>query len=105
MVPYLYRYSYLKKYGVALFGDLAHGPDGIRQDLMSVFGVDQESAVLPLIRLVAMKKQHANKRICPCGSGRRLGRCHNSPVNRLRDRLGRYWFRIVEQQLLRQSSA
>jgi hypothetical protein len=104
VVPYLYRYSYIQKYGVAPFGDLAHGPDGIREDLMSLFGVDQESAVLPCVRLVAMKKRHANKRRCPCGSGRRLGRCHNRSVNQLRDRLGRYWFRIVEHQLLRGSS-
>ena len=105
VVPYLYRYSYLKTYGEAPFGDLAHGAEGIREDLRLLFGVDQGWAVLPFVRLVAMKKKHANKRSCPCGSGRRLGRCHNRLVNRLRDRLGRYWFRIVEQQLLRGSSA
>jgi len=105
VVPYLYRYSYLKTYGEAPFGDLAHGADGIREDLRLLFGVDRDSAVLPFVCLVAMKKRQANKRACPCGSGRRLGRCHNRPVNRLRDRLGRFWFRIVEQQLLRGSSA
>jgi SEC-C motif-containing protein len=101
VVPYLYRYSYLKTYGEAPFGDLAHGADGIREDLRLLFGVDRDSAVLPFVCLVAMRKRQANKRACPCGSGRRLGRCHNRPVNRLRDRLGRYWFRIVEQQLRR----
>jgi hypothetical protein len=101
VVPYLYRYSYLKTYGEAPFGDLAHGVDGIREDLRLLFGVDRDSAVLPFVCLVAMKKRQANKRVCPCGTGRRLGRCHNRPVNRLRDRLGRYWFRIVEQQLRR----
>ena len=77
LVPYLYRYSYLKTFGEAPFGDLAHGAEGIREDLGLLLGVDRESAVLPFIRLVAMKKGHANKRECPCGSGRRLGRCHN----------------------------
>lgn len=105
VVPYLYRYSYLKTYGEAPFGDLAHGVDGIREDLRMLFGVDRDSAVLPFVCLVAMKKRQANKRACPCDSGRRLGRCHNRTVNRLRDRLGRFWFRIVEQQLLRGSSA
>jgi hypothetical protein len=101
LVPYLYRYSHLETYGEAPFGDLAHGAEGIREDLRLLFGVERESAVLPFVRLVAMRKRHANKRVCPCGSGRRLGRCHNRSVNRLRDRLGRYWFRMVEQQLLR----
>ncbi len=105
VVPYLYRYSYLKAHDEAPFGDLPHGAEGIQEDLRLLFGVHQESAVLPFVRVVAMKKQHANKRRCPCGSGRRLGHCHNRLVNRLRDRLGRYWFRIVEQQLLRASSA
>jgi hypothetical protein len=53
--------SYLKMYGEAPFGDLAHGAVGIREDF---FGVDRESAVLLLVRLVAMKKRHANKRSC-----------------------------------------
>jgi hypothetical protein len=99
VVPYLYRFSYLKMYGEAPFEDLAHGPDGIREDLRLLFGIDRESAVLPFVRLVAMKKRHANKRACPCDSGLRLGRCHNRVVNRLRERLGRYWFRVLEQQL------
>jgi hypothetical protein len=101
LVPYLYRYSYLKTYGEPPFGELAHGPEGIREDLRSILGVDQGAAVLAFVRLVAMKKQSANKKKCPCGSGRRLGRCHNRVVNRLRHCLGRYWFRIVEQQLFR----
>ena len=92
-------------YDEAPFGDLAHGAEGIREDLRLLFGVDRESAVLPFVRLVAMRKRHANKRVCPCGSGRRLGRCHNRSVNQLRDRLGRYWFRMVEQQLLGGPSA
>lgn len=105
VVPYLYRHSYLQTYGEAPFGDLAHGVEGILEDLRLLFGADRTSAVLPFVRLVAMRKRHANKRVCPCGSGRRLGRCHNRSVNRLRDRLGRYWFRIAEQQLLGGSSA
>jgi len=29
---------------------------------------------------------------CPCGTGMRLGRCHNRKLNTLRDKLGRRWF-------------
>ena len=90
--PYLFRYSYLKTYGEAPFGNLAQGADGIREDLRFLFGVDRDSAVLPFARLVAMKKRQANNRVCPCGNGRRPRRCHNLLVNRLRDRLNRIGF-------------
>jgi hypothetical protein len=99
VLPYFYRYSYLKTYGEAPFSDLPHGREGIREDLRLLLGVDRRSAVVPFVGLIAMKKRHANKRRCPCGSGRLLGRCHNRQVNRLRNRLGRYWFRLVRLQL------
>jgi hypothetical protein len=104
VIPYLYRYSYLKTHGEAPFGDLEHGAEGIREDLRLLFGVDAKSAVSAFVHLVGMKKRHANKGACPCGSGRRLGRCHNRLINRLRNRLGRYWFRVLQQQLLGTSS-
>ena len=44
------------------------------------------------VRLTAMRKRHANKQACPCGSGRRLGRCHHRRINTLREQLGRRWF-------------
>jgi hypothetical protein len=99
VVPYLYRFSYLKKYDEAPFEDLAHGPDGIKEDLRLLFEIERDSAVVPFVRLASMKRRIANKAACPCGSGRRLGRCHNRVVNRLRERLGRYWFRVLERQL------
>jgi hypothetical protein len=100
VIPYLYRYSYLKMFGEAPFEDLEHGPSGIAEDLRLLFGLRQESEVLPFVRLLAMRKRHANKERCPCGSGSRLERCHHGLANRLRSRLGRYWFRVVEQQLV-----
>jgi len=100
VIPYLYRYSYLKMYGEAPFEDLEHGPSGIAEDLRLLLGLKRESEVLPFVRLLAMRKRHANKERCPCGSGSRFGRCHHRLANRLRGRLGRYWFRVVEQQLI-----
>ncbi len=99
VIPYLYRYSYLKAYGEAPFEDLEHGPDGIAQDLQLLLGLRRQAEVVPFVRLLAMRKRHANKQRCPCSSGRRLGRCHHLLANRLRSRLGRFWFRVVEQQL------
>jgi hypothetical protein len=100
VIPYLYRYSYLKMYGEAPFEDLAHGTNGITEDLRLLLGLKGESEVLPFVRLLARKKRRANKERCPCGSGGRVGRCHHRSLNKLRKRLGRYWFRVVEQQLV-----
>ena len=102
LIPYLYRYSYRIQHGVSPFGELEHGSAGIRQDLLPLFGVDREVAVLGFVELAAMKKCHANKKPCPCGSRLRLGRCHNRRVNWLRNRLGRFWFRQVRLQLIQE---
>jgi hypothetical protein len=94
LVPYLYRYSHVEKQGVAPYGELDHGMAGVVQDLMLLFKTDRKDTIEQFLRLTSMRKRHANKKPCPCGSGRRLGRCHNRRVNMLRDRLGRRWFRI-----------
>jgi SEC-C motif len=95
VIPYLYGYSYFERHGILPFGELDHGDPGIRQDFASIFHIDQEEMVREFVRLTSMRKRHANKQPCPCGSQRRLGRCHYRRVNSLRGRLGRYWFRMV----------
>ncbi|WP_339908965.1 SEC-C metal-binding domain-containing protein [Symmachiella dynata] len=92
VIPYLYGHSYHEKNGTMPFGELAHGPEGIREDLASLFGAPGASLPEEFIRLAGMQKRRANKEACPCGSGRRLGRCHNCSVNDLRAKLGRKWF-------------
>jgi hypothetical protein len=46
-----------------------------------------------------MKKRQANKLPCPCNSGRRVGQCHHLEINRLRNKLGRSWFRTIAYHL------
>lgn len=92
LIPYLYGYSIVESGGVPPFGELSHGARGLRDDLASLIGVDDDLVLLGLVRLLAMKKRKANKRPCPCGTGMRLGRCHNRKLNGLRDKLGRRWF-------------
>lgn len=95
VIPYLYGYSYYQQHSTMPFGELEHGTPGLRQDLMPLFRTTDEYAVPAFVRLTTMKRRDANKQPCPCGSRRRLGRCHHMPVNALRKRLGRQWFRIV----------
>ena len=104
VIPYLYGHSHFERHGVLPFGELDHGERGIRQDLAAVFGTDQTGRVGEFVSLAAMRKREANKRSCPCGSGRRVGRCHHRRLNALRDRLGRRWFRVLHGTLNRPSA-
>lgn len=93
VIPYLFGYSYLLQHGTMPYDELDHGPNGLRQHFAELFGVASRSAADEFVRLASLRKRRANKEPCPCGSGRRLGRCHHRRVNLLRDRLGRAWFR------------
>lgn len=93
VIPYLYGFSYREKHGQLPFGELDHGMKGIRQDFAELFGVKAHEAAVRMVGLAGMKRPPANKRPCPCGSGRRLGKCHNRNANVLRKQLGRPWCR------------
>jgi hypothetical protein len=92
VIPYLYGYSIVESGGVLPFGELSHGTRGLRDDLAAMLGVDDDLVLLGFVRLLAKKKREANKLPCACGSGVRLGRCHNRKLNTLREKLGRGWF-------------
>lgn len=94
VIPYLYGYSIVESGGVLPFGELSHGTRGLRDDLAAMLGVDDDLVLLGFVRLLAKKKREANKLPCPCGSGMRLGRCHNRKLNTLREKLGRGGFRL-----------
>lgn len=92
VIPYLFGFSYLERHGAMPYGELAHGKEGLRQHFATLFGVADRHTALEFVRLASLKRRRANKAPCPCGSGRRLGRCHHRKVNGLRARLGRKWF-------------
>lgn len=89
VIPYLYGYSYSVKHGAPPFGELAHGELGSLQDLAGLLGVQDFGLAARYCMLAATTRRRANKQLCPCGSGRRLGRCHNRRVSALRKRVGR----------------
>jgi hypothetical protein len=99
IIPYLYGRTYFERNKTMPLGELDHGTPGIRQDLALLFGTTRTGRVEDFARLTALKKRHANKRPCPCGSGYRLGRCHHRHVNTLRRKLGRFWFRQIYNSL------
>jgi hypothetical protein len=99
LVPYLYGRSYFEQHATMPFGELDHGAKGLRQDLAALFGTNDHRAVDDFARLVGMKRRLANKQPCPCVSGQRVGRCHHRTINRLREQLGRPWFRQLHHAL------
>lgn len=93
VIPYLYGHSYFAMHGKPPYGELEHGPAGIRQSLAGIFHAGAARFPERFLWRAGMKKRIGNKHPCPCGSRRRLGRCHNAEVNSLRRRMGRSWCR------------
>jgi len=93
VIPYLYSFSYLQRHGKLPYGDLAHGNEGLVADYMVIFGIQDEHRCLEFLRLAGIQRRRANRHPCPCGSGLRVGKCHNKTLNRLRGICGRLLFR------------
>lgn len=95
LVPYLYAVSYkLRNGGDFIFGELAHGDQGIMDDYSYMLGLKERSQITKAIQLLSVKKRIANKRYCPCRCGKRLGACsfHNK-LNEFRQMAPVSWFK------------
>jgi hypothetical protein len=97
MIPYLYAVSHKLKFGgPLLFSELPHGTPGELLDYADIFSLKRPEQARRALRLLGMKKQHANKQLCPCGCGTRLGKCRfNKKIRRFRKLASRSWFRSL----------
>lgn len=95
LVPYLYAVSYkLMHGGDFVFGELAHGYQGILDDCSLMLGLKESNQVALAIQLLGIKKRIANKKICPCGCGKRLGVCPlHHKLNEFRKMAPVSWFK------------
>ena len=95
LVPYLYAVSHKLQYGGPfVFDELAHGAKGALRDYMDLFRLKRPEQAEQALRLLRMKKRRANKQMCPCGCGRRAGRCQfNARLREFRMLAPRAWFR------------
>jgi hypothetical protein len=76
LVPYLYAVSHKLKFGGEfVFGELEHGRKGLARDYADLLGVNDPIKIIPTLQLLCMKKRVANKKACPCGCLRPLGKC------------------------------
>lgn len=99
VVPFLYGWSYKERHGVYPFRELPHGDSGVVQDLARLLGSDDKDVCLGLLLLGSMPRRKANRKMCPCGSGLRVGKCHHSLLDSLRRRCGRLCFRDEYERL------
>lgn len=95
LVPFLYAMSHKRLYGGQfLFSELKHGIAGILDDYAELFRVRTRQAAEATLVLLGMKKRKANKRPCPCGCSKRVGKCKfNYTLREWREIAGRPWFR------------
>lgn len=93
VVPFLFGFLTHQKHGKLPFDELDHGTPGLLDEYCEILRVEDHGRCLALLDLVGVKKRVANKRPCPCGSGKRVGRCHHLILNRLRSVASRAWFK------------
>jgi|SRR5882724_2376444 len=95
LVPYLFAISRKLKVGGPLpFGELAHGSTGMLADYAHLFGLKCPERARYALQLLGMKKRRANKHLCPCNCGIRVGRCKfNFRLREFRALANRSWFR------------
>ncbi|MFT5730210.1 MAG: hypothetical protein ACI8PB_004388 [Desulforhopalus sp.] len=100
LVPFFYAVSHkMKKGGDLVFGELEHGNKGIVDDYIDLFGLKDHGQVVEALQLLGMKKRFANKKLCPCGCGKRLGVCSfHIKLNEFRCLASTSWFRTHAQR-------
>ena len=93
--PFLFSISCKLRYGADfMFGELDHGSEGLIEDYSDILGLSTKDQVIKAFELLGMKKRAANKRNCPCGCGKRLGKCSfRKKINNLRKKASNSWFR------------
>lgn len=89
IIPYLFGHAHMVRVGSMPFDELAHGVAGLEDDARRIFGLPRAIPACRGLELAAVRRRVANKRPCPCGSGSRLGRCHNRSINHARALMGR----------------
>lgn len=101
-IPYIYAVALKKDHGINfVFGELKHGTEGEIEDFASVIGLTNQSKLVACAHALSQKKRIANKELCPCSCGLKLGKCvlHHR-LNKLRKPLPRNWYRKFKTKIL-----
>ena len=91
--PYLANHEAFKSDQPLPFGELEHYSNGLIVNYEKILSLKGRPAVLEMLRLLGKKRRVANKKPCPCESGKRLGKCHAVKLGPLRRQLATLKFR------------
>jgi ubiquitin-protein ligase len=83
LIHFLYSHSHKQKYGTMPFGELSHGYQGILEYYQEVFNINDELAVVGLLRILA-DDDYRGHTSCPCGSNAKLRNCHGRQLLKLK---------------------
>jgi len=84
VIPYLYGYSFWKKYGRHPFNEAAHGNEGILRHYVDTLSLCDDLAALAVICFLA-EHGYRGHHECPCGSGLRVRACHGPALRALHE--------------------
>ena len=75
VIPYFYGYCHWKKCGNHPFGEQKHGGEGILQYYVERLHLNDEATALAFLCFL-YEYGYRGHHDCPCGSGRRVRKCH-----------------------------
>lgn len=75
VIPYLYTYQFYEAYGVYPYGERSHGIDGDLEYLKDLFKVEKWDQVFDIMIFI-VQSTYRGHLACPCGSGKRIRKCH-----------------------------
>ena len=101
VLPYFANYEARIRGESLPYGELDHSLDAVKGDYMGILFLHEIESVIPMLKILSMKRRVGNKRECPCGSGRTLGRCHAPRLGELRKSLMRRDFLLAAYNLLK----
>jgi len=102
LVPFLYAASWRSQGNLGFpFKELSHYGPGLTEDYGALLGVRGHRQVTAAIELLVVKKRVANKCPCPCGNGKRFGKCTcYFRINTLRAIAARcFWRRTLREYI------
>lgn len=84
VIPFLFTYSYFTKYNVVLNSERSHGSKGILESYMDYFKVNTLEKAFKILKYISTNHYRQND-LCPCGSGKKIKKCHNKIILKSQD--------------------
>ena len=83
---YLYLHSYWEKHkGKSVF-ERPHGGQGVLEYYSGIFGIKDNDSIISLLEIPA-SKGYKQSTICPCGSGKKLKKCHGKTILNIQNKV------------------